>query len=160
MDISKLTRGEQVIAGSGILLLIFSFFKWYGIGGGSVDVQGVDVDIPGASISGWDRTLGMFAALIAIVMVAQILASKLGGVKMPDLGNITWGQVHLALGALALVFVIICFLDNGGTDRKFGLFVSIVAAAGLAVGGYLLAKERGELPSGKGGGSTPMPPAA
>ena len=156
VDINKLSRGEQVISVSGIVLFIFSFFKWYGVGGGSVDVGGLDIDVPSASISGWDRTLGLLAALIAIVMVAQVVAAKLGGMNMPDLGKITWGQVHLALGGLALLFLIICFFDNKGTDRKFGLFISLVAAAGLAVGGFLKFQEE------KAGGTAmpPRPPAA
>ena len=154
VDINKLSRGEQVIAASGILLVIFSFFKWYGVDVGGGEVNGVE--IPGASFSanGWDRTLGLFAALIAIVMVAQVLASKLGGMNMPNLGNVTWGQVHLGLGVVALVFVIICFIDNDGTDRKFGLFISIVAAAGLAVGGYLKFQEEKGAPRAMGGGPT------
>lgn len=158
VDINKLTRGEQVISVSAIVLIIFSFIKWYGIDVGGGEVGGVE--IPGASFSanGWDRTLGMFAVIFAIVMLAQILASKFGNVNMPDLGSVTWGQVHLGLGAAAAVFVIICFFDDGGADKKFGLFVSIVAALGLAVGGYLKFQEE---KSGAGGGALPpRPPAA
>jgi hypothetical protein len=152
VDINKLSRGEQVIAVSGIALFIFSFFKWYGVGGGEIG----GVEIPGFSANGWDRTLGLFAALIAIVMVAQVLLTKFADVKMPDLGSITWGQVHLALGVLAAVFVIICFFDNGGADKKFGLFISLVAAIALAAGGFLRFQEE------KAGGTAmpPRPPAA
>ena len=73
VDINKLSRGEQVIAVSGIALLIFSFFKWYGVGGGSTEIGGVEVDVPSVGINGWDRTLGMFAALIAM---AQEVSSE------------------------------------------------------------------------------------
>jgi hypothetical protein len=41
--------------------------------------------------------------------------------------------------------------------------VSLIAAAGLAVGGYLMAKERGDLPGTLGGAkgdSAPPPPPA
>jgi hypothetical protein len=157
VDISKLSRGEQLISVSGIVLFIFSFFKWYGVdfGGGSVG----DIDIPGVSVSvnGWDTTLGLLAAIIALVMVAQVLASKLGGMNMPDLGSVTWGQVHLGLGALALLFLVIRLIDAGdGIDRKLGLFVSFVAAVGLAVGGYLKFQEE----KAGGGAMPPRPPAA
>jgi hypothetical protein len=158
VDINKLSRGEQVIAVSGIVLVIFSFFKWYSVDFGGGEVGGVEIPGVSASANGWDRTLGLFAAIIAIVMVAQVLASKLGGMNMPDLGNVTWGQVHLGLGVLSLVFVIICFIDNDETDRQFGLFVSLVAAAGLAVGGWLKFQEE---KAGAGGGAMPpRPPAA
>jgi hypothetical protein len=150
VDINKLSRSEQIISASGIVLFVFSFFAWYGVD--SVKVAGVEVG--GGTASGWDRTLGLFAALIAIIMAGQILATKFGGMKMPDLGNITWGQVHLGLGAVALLFVIICFFDDKGLDKKFGLFVSLLAAVGLAAGGFLKFQEE------KSGGSAPTPPAA
>ncbi len=77
---------------------------------------------------------------------------------LPDrLGSVGWGVVHLAGGAVAFVFILIKWLSN--TDyTAFGLYVSLVAAAGLAVGGYLMAKEGGELPGALGGakgGSAP-----
>jgi hypothetical protein len=154
VDINKLSRGEQVISISGIVLVIFSFIKWYGLDlGGDLDIPGVDTSF---SANGWDRTLGMFAAIIAIVMVAQILASKFGNMDMPDLGSVTWGQVHLGLGALAALFVIICFFDDGGAEKKFGLFISIVAALGLAAGGYLkFQEEKGGAPASGAPGPGP-----
>jgi hypothetical protein len=153
MDMSKLSRGEQVIGVSGIVLLIFSFFNWY-----KIDTGGLDV--PGSGANGWDFTLGWLAVVLGIVMVAQILASKFGNMNMPNLGGVSWGQVHLGLGAIALVFLIIRLIDVpsafGGADvnRAFGLFVSFVGAAGLAAGGYLKFQEE------KSGGSAPRPPAA
>ena len=155
-DVNKLSRAEQIISVSAIVLLIFSFFKWY-----SVDFGTDDLDIPGvptsASANGWDVTLGWLAVIIGLVMLAQILASKLGGMDMPDLGSVTWGQVHLALGGLAFVFVLIKLIDvPDGVDRKIGLFVSLVAAAGLAVGGYLkFQEEKGGISRAPGTGPGP-----
>ncbi len=150
MDLKKLSRAEQIICASGIVLFILSFFNWYK----------VDSDIPGAGdfgISGFDTTLGMFAAIIALVMVGVIAASKFGNVKLPDVGSLTWGQIHLGLGALALLFVVIRLIDVPAAfayDRSIWLIVATVAAIGLAGGGYLKMQEE------KAGGSAPMPPAA
>ena len=47
MDLKKLTPGEMVIAVSGVVLLIFSFFKWYSI---EFSILGQTV---GASRNGW-----------------------------------------------------------------------------------------------------------
>jgi hypothetical protein len=156
-DVNKLSRGEQIIGVSAIVLFIFSFFSWYSVDfGGGVDIPGVDTT---ASANGWDVTLGWLAVIIGLVMLAQILASKFGNVNMPDLGSVTWGQVHLGLGAIALLFLIIKLIDvPDGVDRKIGLFVSLVAAAGLAVGGYLkFQEEKGGItraPGGPGPGPT------
>jgi hypothetical protein len=155
VDISKLSRGEQIICLGGILLLVFSFFNWY-----KLDTGGVDV--PGSGANGWDFTLGWLAVVIGIIMVAQIAASKFGGMNMPDLGSVTWGQVHLGLGVVALLFLIIRLIDvpeafgGADVDRAFGLFVSFVGAVGLAIGGYLKFQEE----KVGGGAVPPRPPAA
>ncbi|MEX0664061.1 MAG: hypothetical protein WD598_04735 [Acidimicrobiia bacterium] len=157
VDIKKLSRGEQLICVSGIVLLIFSFFKWYKVDD-AIDTQGFD---PG--INGWDTTLGWLAVLVGIVMVGQILASKFGNMNVDAPGSVTWGQIHLGLGVVALLFLTIRLIDVPGAfgfdeafDRAIGLFVSFVAAVGLALGGYLKFQEE----KAGGGAVPPRPPAA
>jgi hypothetical protein len=41
--------------------------------------------------------------------------------------------------------------------REIGIFIGLICTAGLAAGGYLVAKEKGQLQLPKGGGT---PPAA
>jgi hypothetical protein len=69
--------------------------------------------------------------------------------------------VHLAGGTLAFLFVLIKLL-NESSNTAFGFYLGLIASAGLAIGGYLMAREAGELPGAlggaKGGGATP--PAA
>ena len=157
MDLKKLTPGETTTAVSGVVLLIFSFFHWY-----SVDLG------PFGSVSrnGWqspDAFWSVIAILIGIVLAAHVIVEKVGGVELPErLGSVGWGIVHLAGGVIAFLFILIKWLSN--TDfTAFGLYVSLIAAAGLAVGGYLMAKERGDLPGTLGGAkgdSAPPPPPA
>ncbi len=72
-----------------------------------------------------------------------------------------WGVVHLAGGAVALLFILIKLL-NESSNTAIGFYLGILAAAGLTAGGYLMAKEAGELPGSlggaKGGSSAPPPP--
>jgi hypothetical protein len=162
VDLKKLTPGEMTIAISGIVLLIFSFFKWYG-----VEIKIAGQTIASASENGWgdpDAFFSIVAILIGVVMAAQVIATRLAGVQLPErLGSIGWGLIHLAGGVIAFVFLLIKWLGN--TDfTKFALYVSVLASLGLAVGGFLLARERGDLAAlqnrgqAPGGGSTP--PAA
>jgi hypothetical protein len=100
----------------------------------------------------------VLAILIGVLLAAHVILGKLAGVSLPDLpGNVTWGIVHLIGGAVSFLFILLKWITN--TDYvAFGLYVSLLAAAGLAAGGYLMAKEAGELPGalgGKGGGSAP-----
>ncbi len=156
MDLKKLTTGEKVVAGSGVLLLIFSFFTWYGA---SVSLLGRDV---GYSLNGWDAPDSFFsviAILLGVVMAAHVIATKLFNVEIPNLGNLGWGLLHLILGVVAAIFLVLKYLMNTDGPEKIGFYLAILAGIGLAVGGYLMAKERGELPA-QLGGTASTPPAA
>jgi hypothetical protein len=158
VDLTKLTMGDKVIAGSGIALFIFSFFNWLG-----VEVNNGPFNAS-ESKSGWGFTLTLIAILIGIAMVV-LVALKAFGVDLPALGSVTWGLVLLVMGSVAFVFVLIKVIvgpnlgnaaDIPGVDktRGIGIFLGLIATAGLAAGGYLRFKE-----DKAGSGSAP-PPAA
>ena len=156
MDLKKLTPGEIVTAVSGVLLLIFSFFHWYSVDLGPFGTY---------SCNGWQSPGALWsivAILLGVVLAAHVIVEKLSGVDLPErLGSIGWGVMHLAGGALALLFLIIKLINHSG-DSAIGLYLGLLCGVGLAAGGYLMAKEAGELPTqlgGKGGGATPPPPA-
>jgi hypothetical protein len=160
MDISKLSRGDQIIGVSGIALFIFSFFKWLGY---SFKSSAVPTGF-NASYGAWSFTLCWLAVIIGIALVAYV-ALKAAGVKLPDLGGVTWAQVVLGLAAVALLFVLIKLVagpSSHGVDlgaagisksRKIGIFLGLIASAGLTAGAFLnFQAEKG------GGGAMPPPP--
>jgi hypothetical protein len=162
VDLKKLTPGEITTAASGVLLLVFSFFHWYSV---SYDFGQISGSV---SRNGWQSPgaiWGILAILIGVVLAAHVIVEKLTGVELPErLGSVGWGVVHLAGGVIALLFVLIKLL-NESSSTAIGFYLGIIAAAGLAVGGYLMAKEAGELPGALGGGATggsapPPPPTA
>jgi hypothetical protein len=148
VDLKKLSTGEWVTAASGIVLLIFSFFHWYSV---TVSFGSLSAS---ASRNGWQSPgaiWGILAVLLGVVLAAHVLVGKLSNVELPErLGSVGWGVVHLAGGALAFVFVLIKLI-NHSSDTAFGFYVGLIAAAGLGVGGYLMAREAGELPNALGG---------
>lgn len=159
MDLNKLSTGDKVIGVSGILLFIFSFFKWLGFSYGPFS----------ASESAWSFTLCWIAVVLGILMVAYVVAVKLMDVSLPDLGSVSWAQVLLGVAAVAFVFILIKVIAGPSThgvdigrfgvskSRKIGIFLGLIASAGLVAGAYLNAQEAGELP-GKSRGTTPPPP--
>lgn len=156
MDLNKLTTGDRVIAISGIVLFIFSFFDWLGA---EASAGGFSVS---QAKSAWSFTLTLIAVLIGIAMVV-IVALKAFDVKLPDLGGTSWSLVLLVMGVVAFAFVLIKLIagpnipdilgDAVDKTRKIGIFVGLIATAGLAVGGYLRFQE-------DKAGSTAAPPTA
>jgi hypothetical protein len=147
VDLSKLSTGDKVIAGSGIALFIFSFFPWFGL----------DTGFGSYSESGWSSIFSMFAILVGMAMVAVILLPMFG-VDLPELG-MPWSQILFIAGIVAAALVLLQLLIGSSTsgvdlDRKIGVFIGLLAAAGLAAGGFLKKQE------GDGGGAAAGPPTS
>jgi hypothetical protein len=160
MDLSKLTTGEKVIGASGILFLISMFLPWWGL----------DFDEFGsASNNGWDYFLtGWLPLLLIIVMIGQIVLTRFTDTELPD-PPLPWSQVHLiagiAVAVLLLLRVAIGASEGAGgfevdLDRMWGLWVALVAAIGVGVGGYLKSRQPDEAHTAfpQAGPSAPPPP--
>lgn len=157
MDLNKLSTADRVIGGAAILFLIAMFLPWYGLDFG---------EFGSASNSGWDYFLtGIIPLLLAIVMVAQIVVSKFTTTKLPEI-PVPWGLVHLIAGAVIAVLLVLRTVigadeGSGGfevdLDRMWGLYVALVAALALGVGGFLKSKEPEDVSVGNGGYPPPPP---
>jgi hypothetical protein len=160
MDINKLTTADRVVGISAIVFLIAFFLPWYG-----VDDVGSD---SGASylLTGWIPLL-LAAGMVTVIVLTRFTTTALPKLPLP------WGQVFLIAGAVIAVLVLlrtiipsdveIPFSDDFTLDRMFGLFIALLAAIGLAVGGFLKSKEPEPVTSGGGapgypGGAAPPPP--
>ncbi len=146
MDLNKLSTSDKVIAGSAIALLIFSFLPWFEVDFGPFG---------SASVNGWEFFFwGILPVLLGLVMLAQIAITVFSpDTKLPEL-PVTWGQVHLGAGGIAAVLVILKLLiGEDPASRAFGLFLSVLAAIGLAVGGFLKFQE-------EKAGTSSAPPSA
>jgi peptidoglycan biosynthesis protein MviN/MurJ (putative lipid II flippase) len=136
VDLSKLTQSDKVIGISGILLLIFSFFPWYGI----------DTAFGNYNRNGWDYFLfGTLPVLLAIAIVVLIALQRFSDVKLPDL-PIPWTQAYLIGAGIAAALILLKLLigddvANVDLDRKFGLFLALLAALGLVAGCVLKSRE-------------------
>jgi hypothetical protein len=153
VDLTKLSTADKLIAGGGVAYLIFMFLPWYGLSGGSN--------------SGWDYFLGGVLPLLLIaVMVAHVLITAMApDTKLPDL-PLPWAQVHLIAGVAAVVLVVLRLLIGSSIDtafvdvdldRKYGLFLAVLAAIAVAAGGFLKYQEGEDGSSaGSGTGSAPF----
>lgn len=140
MDTSRLSQGELIAGASGLALLVVMFLPWYGV---DVNVGGFSASESG---SAWEvfSTIDILLFLVALVAVGAVVA-RLADVLPPDLPV---AAIVTGAGALAVLLVLYRIVDIPGPDipqivesnvdygRKFGLFLGLVAAGGVAYGGY------------------------
>ena len=154
MDLSKLSNGQKIFAGAGLVYFIASFLAWY-----SYSIF---------TANAWDIGLlwGSLWALLFLAGAVLILLPAFGA-NAPKLPAIAF----LAVGALATLFTVLKLLI-GETDpisASFGIYLAVIAAAAATYGGFLMFKDAGgdlnDLKdmnkikgSFQGGGSTPPPP--
>ncbi len=145
--LKSIAKGEWLIAVSATALIVMSFRPWL-----RFQVVGLDGRRFGEYVrNGWQEPSGytsLLAILIGFAMGTAVIVKLLRALDLPeDLWGIGWGRAYLAGGVLAFVLVLLKWLGHAG-NAETGLYLGLVSTAGLAAGGLLTAKERGELPSG------------
>ncbi len=165
MDLSRLSQGEKISLGSGALLFIFVFlFKWFGI-----DIQAAGISLGSASLNAWDtlewiRWVLLISALAAVVF--PLLKASGNDLEIP----VPPSTIITLLGGLSVLFILFRIIDPPGElGREIGVFLGLIAAAGVAYGGYTSMQEEGTTfqdaadhfsnPSDPGGPPPPPPPA-
>ena len=143
MNNSKVTPAQIVILASGGAMVLCLFLPWFGGGGEDVNAFG-DFVFP----------FGLVACLAGIAAGVVVAVTAFANAKLPDkVWQFTWNQVHFILGFLAATITLgFLLIDFGGVDRKIGLFLALLASAGLIVGAVML---RNESPASAGPASPP-----
>lgn len=174
MDTNRLSQGEMIAAVSAVLLLLIMFiFDWFGndfgganawqsfgfidiilfitilvaIGGAVMKANAQSVNTP-VAISALTAGLGILSVLLILFRI----------ISPPDFGADAALAQADALG-----------LDTGGVDigRKIGVFLGLIAAGGIAYGGWRAMQEEGTSfgdqgdrlqNRGTGGPGAPPPP--
>lgn len=179
MDVDKLSTGEKIAGVSGVLLFIFMFFDWF-----SVDVSAGGGFVGGlGSGNAWD----WLDVIPIILLIAIVAAVGVAVVRLTDADfepAISMNSVVAILGGISVLLILYRIIDTPGDSGSsggvsvdvspaFGIFLGLIAAAGIAYGGYRAMQEEGasfgeigdHLSSGRGGpgspggpGSTPPPP--
>ena len=179
MDVDKLSTGEKVAGASAVLLFIFMFFDWF-----SVEVSGGSGVFTASAVAGgnaWDAL-----DFIPIVLVVTILAALgVAALRLTDAAYeppISANAVVSVLGGLSALLILYRIVDTPGggsvpglsvdVSPAFGIFLSLLAAIGIAYGGYRAMQEEGASfgdvgdrlsggsGTGPGAGSPPPPPSS
>lgn len=141
MDASKLGRGEMIAAVSGAALIIIMFLGWWGAP--EIEIPGVGTVGGGGSANAWEAAdfLDIVWFLTGAVAVAFGAAAAMSrDVALP----VAASTVTAGLGILSTVLIAYRLIDPPfDASRKFGVFVGLIAAAGIAYGGWTSMQEEG-----------------
>ena len=184
MDTSKVGPGEWIAAAGGVLLVIALFFlDWYSLEPNievpaaalnllaqntvpvppdipdAIDVSGFSVDI-----GAWDGEgfLGTIANLVMIAAAAWAIVAvgMKAGVAGQQEAPVDSARLTVMLGVAATVMVALRIIFTPGdsdivdTGLQFGIFIALIGAAGIAIGG-MMARDGAPAPAG----GPPPPPS-
>jgi hypothetical protein len=155
-DTTRIRFGDMVAGIAGVVLLISLFLNWYSVSA-RVDIAGISRE-ESRGFSAW-TALGFIDILLFLIAIVAIAMAVLRALNMMPRLPVSPGLIVLALGALALALVIFRLLslpDAGEVSeisqpgleidygRSFGIFIALIAAAAVAVGGWLTWNEEGK----------------
>jgi hypothetical protein len=166
MDTANVGRGTLIAGVSGALLFIFMFFSWFGIDVSDAVPAGIPEDIANQAIeeSGVDSTANAWQSfdVIDLVLLLAVIASV--GFAVIDLSGasvslpVAGSAVTAGIGAIAFLLVLYRLIDPPGGDgvgREIGVWLGLLATAGITYGGYEGMQEEG---AAFGEAAPPPPP--
>jgi hypothetical protein len=168
--LDKLSPGEKIAGGSAIALFIFMFINWFGaeVSG----VSGFSGSVSGEAGNAWD-TLDFIPIVLLVTVIAALV---MAGLRLADSAYeppVPMSTLVTVLGVISVLLILFRIVDPptfasfGGVSvdatLSVGIFLGLIAAGGIAYGGYSTMREEGitfgdtadRLSSG---GSTPPPP--
>jgi len=126
--------GERVTALAGFVLMLSTFMGWYaGSGEG-----------PTIAVIGWHTgVIGKLVFLLGLAVVVLVVLRELG-IELP--ATVPESLVIIVLGSLATILVLIRVISVPDQffpydGRGIGIWLALIAAVGLIVGGLLRAGE-------------------
>lgn len=143
----RLSTGEKIAGGSAVLLFIFMFFDWF-----KVEVSGGE-GLFSLSVGGsaWEAFsyIDLFLLLTIIVAVAVAVIRLSDALVEPP---VSLNAVAAVLGGISVLLILYRIIDPPGDtgglsgvsiDPALGAFLGLIAAVGIAYGGYRAMQEEG-----------------
>lgn len=143
MDASRLSPGGRIAAISAIVLAGSTFLDWFGAQ--ITGTHGSLGNFPGGGGDAW-QTLDVIPIVLTVTIVAALglAAMQLSDADVEPL--VPMGVIVTLLGAISMLLILYRIIDpptfghvagvSVDATRKFGIFVGLIAAAGVAYGGY------------------------
>ena len=148
MRLAKLSRGERIATVSAILLFVLMFFHWFGSkDSGELHLLSVDR-------SAWEA-LDYIPVILVLTIVAPLTLAMLRFANAIARPVVAANAVVGGLGVVSVLLIVFRITNppNFGSFREvwgnvtiegtiqFPIFLALVAAAGIAIGGCLAFRE-------------------
>jgi uncharacterized membrane protein YhaH (DUF805 family) len=145
MDVDRLSLGEKIAGASAVLLFIFMFFDWF-----KVDVDGGGLFTASFGGNAWDA----LDVIPIILMLAIIAAVAVAVIRLTDAvfePPVSVNAIVAILGAISVLLILYRIIDTPGAgdvpgidvNPALGIFLGLIAAAGITYGGYRAMQEEG-----------------
>jgi hypothetical protein len=160
LNVDRLRRGELVAGASGLLLLVFMFaLTWYAVTGALRPTLAA-LGRP-TSYNGWEGLTAVRWLLLATALVALALAYFQAAQRAPAIPVSLAVSVTVlgALSVLTLIYKVLINTPRSGLDQRAGAYLGLLAAIGIAYGGFAsLREESGADPAELGIETIRLPP--
>jgi hypothetical protein len=159
LHLERLKMGERIAGIAAIALFISMFLDWFVVE--IPDSSGVDFFLDGTGQSAWD-SLDFIPIVLTIAIVATLsvvlLRLSSSAYRPPALANV----VVMVLGVISALLIIFRIIDppsfgsyggffgtvSADGAVRFGIFLGLLAATGIAFGGYRAMREEGASSAG------------
>jgi hypothetical protein len=158
---SPLRRGALIAGGSALALFAFMFLDWFADSGEAADLArrareaaeqlGLDARNEGtfAAVDGWSGLgwlqIGLVISAIVLSLAFAVVTFTEAAVSPP----VALSALVTGIGAIAFLGLLYALVNPPGseTERELGLYLGLLANAGIVGGGYLGMQEE---PAGAG----------
>ncbi len=146
MDFDKLTLGDKIAGGCGIVLVIgLLFLPWH-----SWDFGGYGGSY--SAVEGTNQFWAYLALLLTLAVVGTIIVTKLTSVELPELPIPLNQAIFFATIATTVLLILKLILETNSLG--WGAWLNIILAGGMTYGGFLISQDTGSASTGE---SDPKP---
>ena len=144
MNVDRLGRGELIAGISGLVLIVVMFLGWWGAPGlEGVDLEALGIEGADTTANAWELADFMDIIWFVTGLVAVGLAVAAATARTVSL-PVAASALTAGLGILSTILILYRIIDPPfDADREFWVFVGLIAAGGIAYGGWQSMQEEG-----------------
>jgi hypothetical protein len=150
-DFDRLSFGEKVTGISAVLLFIFMYLDWFAV---NVSGPGGSANLGGANA--W-QALDITPLVLAATVVLSLLSVALRISNLDYEPPISANAGIIVLGGISAVLILFQIVNPPSLGQvsglaldatlRFGIFLALIAAVGISLGGYMAMREEAVAPS-------------